>query len=305
MCLQNNETSLDPCTKRVLPNEKMVSFNSISHHNEVPCHGGGAYGNRRKLQVNNHCGKFGNNNGDKNVNSFCITDAKRKAFLVTCWKWRWAASACEVQALSKELDTLRSLSKEVFEKYPFMSGHMKAIHEKSEPLTRKSSENNVLLKQEPLPFEKVFSLLASIWQTSSQSAHFENELKMKTRKLDHFLNVMIRWMHRNYKKRQLEKSILRWLLYLLKSQRDKFKLQAAIARPLPMVASATSNQRPSHLVTRSNRCSKPIKKELETPEQKAHTSEKTIHVLKVVIYHYFAMKIFCSGVLILNTSSFL
>ena len=290
MCLQNNETSLDPCTKRVLPNEKMVSFNSISHRNEAPCHGGGAHGSRRKLQINNHCGQFGNNNGNKNVNSFCISDAKRKACLMTCWKWRWAASACEVQALSKELDTLRSLSKEVFEKYPFMSGHMKPNHEKSEPLTRKSSENNVLLKQEPLPFEKVFSLLASIWQTSSQSAHLENELKLRKRQFDHFLYVTIRWMQRNYKKRQLEKSILRWLLYLLKSQRDKLKLQAAIARPSPMVASATSKQGPSHIVTKSNRCSKPIKKEHETPEQKAHTSEKTLHVLKVVIISSFLLK---------------
>jgi hypothetical protein len=270
--------------KRVLPNENMRSSSPATDH------GNSAHGSKRNQQVNNRSVMqlCGNSHGNKGLSSFCIADAKRNAFATTCWKWRWAASACETQALSKELDTLRSLSKEVFEKYPFISGPMKPGHEKS-------SENNAFVKdqQDPLAFEKVFRLLASIWQTSSQSAHLENELNVKKRKLNHFLHFMSRWIQRSYRKGQIQKFVLRWLLLLLKSQRDKFKFQAAITKPsLSVVGTASSKQQLSHPYTNSGRCSKLMKDVLETSEQQVHTVERTVHILKVVILAFFALKIY-------------
>lgn len=320
-CLQKNETYLDPSRVKVQENEEL----SAARPNMKEA---AAYQNKQinragqvsslQQSVNNGC--------CKTLDTFPTANAigkLNKLSIVTCWKWRWAAAASEVQALSRELNTLRSVGKEFLDKtisFPpssFTSGHEKFQSSMLKAGFQTTDYPCVKEPQVPLTFDKVFTLMASIWQTSSQSAHLEKEIILKSRQLGHLLRVMTRWMQRASKKRQLEKAIVHWLLYLLQSWRDKFKHHTldpvlTIApkpdtRPAATKMSVSPNPKqsgshghPKHVVQDAlhvrgssdckprsvDNCSSLIRKGFRKPEKDAHTlREKALQILQESLHH--------------------
>ncbi|KAI5068944.1 hypothetical protein GOP47_0015245 [Adiantum capillus-veneris] len=150
---------------------------------------------------------------------------------ITCWKWRWVSASSALQALSKEIKMLKSVSKDNTGSIQ-QSSFLNCLDAFRVSLVNQDLENTQepsLDLQAPVSFNKVFALLVSIWKLSSQSAYQEKEAFQKGKQLDHLLRIMTRWMQRALKKRQLQRVITHWLRYLLQSWKDKFKLQYNVA----------------------------------------------------------------------------
>lgn len=256
-CLQKNEAYLDLYGVKI-SNEERPAVRPNSPQKGVRCLDAAANCKPSSCpsqmssmqQLVNDCHK-------KGLESYVTTNGNKKLsklLTVTCWKWRWVAAASEVQELSKELNTLKSISKNFPDKTVSLqqSSSTSCLENLRSCFLKEGLQNTEHPSadlQAPLTLDKVFTLLTSIWSVSSQSAHQEKEAFLKNRQIEHLLKVMTRWMQRALKKRQLERVIAHWLRYLLQSWKDKFKCQNVSIAPTPDTTFAVSKLTvvPSHL----------------------------------------------------------
>ncbi|KAH7388578.1 hypothetical protein KP509_16G082500 [Ceratopteris richardii] len=226
-CLPKNETQLESSEVKVPESEEKHMVRSdrpqkgaLYSEAAVNCKSMGNVGQVSSLNPKN------DSTGDPC--SACSQMLERKGeilFIITCWKWRWFIAARTVQKLSKEISSLKSVKKGKIrdvQQSPFLN-FLDNINPSGVNGHAKNARPSNISFQEPIGADKMLTLLASICKLSSRSAHQEKEAYDKGRRFDHLLRIMMRWMQRARKRRQLERVITHWLRYLLQSCKDKFK----------------------------------------------------------------------------------
>nr|AFN42828.1 pericentrin-like protein [Marsilea vestita] len=228
--------------------------------------------------------------GSKQEEQDQLSSLRSNKAITICWKWRWVAAASEAQALSKELENIKSLGLEFLDKSTLGSLQYTMGQEKfrSSMLNSTFQTKDLLNASQSLSFEKVFSLMSSIWQTSSHSAYLEKELMIKKRKYDHLFHALESWVQKNLKMRRMERAIIRWLAYLLQSRKAKTNqafTQDSSTRVSPRSADdAKNNIRAS--ITSMSRSDTTIKKVACSVDRDAQISSmKTLFLLKVSPSH--------------------
>ncbi|KAH7296940.1 hypothetical protein KP509_26G045900 [Ceratopteris richardii] len=168
------------------------------------------------------------------------TPAKFTNLLSRCisWKWRWAAAASQLKALSKEIQNMTvtkesnllgavTNSQSSTNRDKFISSMKKLgfihVHNLHTPhVSNKGGKLSAKVKQKEAKFSvpgyKVISIVLSMWRASIKNAKLEQEAVCNSEKLSRLLAGLPCFIQKFEERRYLERMFYHWALHMLRSK---------------------------------------------------------------------------------------